>query len=253
MTPSPQRTSIDLNADLGEGAPHDGALYELISSASIACGGHAGDEATMRAALHACAHHGVAAGAHPGFPDREGFGRRRLDWPVPAITGETLAQIERLAAIAARQSVPLRYVKLHGALHNMASEDDELAHALFSAIADRFPALAILAMAGTAQERAARALGLRVVTEAYADRGYLASGLLAPRGTQGAELTDPDYVAARCLRLAQTGIIEAVDGTPIRSDAQSVCLHGDSVHALTLARHVHRALSHWGEIVSPLR
>lgn len=241
---------LDLNADLGEGLGNDEALLAIVTSASIACGGHAGNEKTMRTALVAARANGVRAGAHPGFDDPEHFGRRRLSLPPEAIAAETVRQIGRLAAIATAEGVPLAYFKLHGALANMAAEDDALAETVFASIKKRHPHLAALVLENSAQHRAAQRLGLETILEAYADRAYTPDGLLAPRTRDGAVIHDDEQVVARCLRLARHGEIVALDGTVLRSDAASICLHGDTPGAVSLARRIRSELSAIGALAA---
>lgn len=226
---------LDLNADLGEGTGNDDALLQIVTSASIACGGHAGNAETMHAALRAAEANGVRVGAHPGFNDPEHFGRRNLDLPHNEIAEETIRQISALSVIAAEEGVPVAYVKLHGALANMAAADDALSDTVFGAIQSQFPHLAALVLEGSAQYRAALRLGIPAIAEAYADRAYTADGLLAPRTMAGAVVHDAAQVRARCQRLALDGEIVAIDGSVLRSDAVSVCLHGDTPGAIALA------------------
>ncbi|MCD7061014.1 5-oxoprolinase subunit PxpA [Pelagibacterium xiamenense] len=239
---------IDLNADIGEGMSSDAALLEVVTSASIACGGHAGNERTMRETLRAARARGVRVGAHPGFADPEHFGRRRLELPVGAVKKQVREQVGRLSEIAREERVGLAYVKLHGALANMTAEDEALARVIFADVAVHFPGLAVMALEQSGQHRAAEAAGLPVIVEAYADRGYLSDGLLAPRDVEGSVLTDPDAVVARCVRLAERGEIVAVDGTILRSSAHSICVHGDTPGALELAKAVRAALENIGTV-----
>ena len=239
-------TLIDLNADLGEGIGDDLAMLEIVTSASIACGGHAGNDETMRAAIRGALANTVRIGAHPGFEDPDHFGRRRLALPFATIRDQVLAQIARLASIAAEEGANIAYLKLHGALANMAAEDEALSRAVFSGVAENYPGMAILALAASAQERAANALGLAVIAEAYADRAYTPDGLLAARGLPGSVLEDTSAVVAQCLRLAEHGEIIALDGTIFKSGARSICLHGDTTGALEHARAVRHALESRG-------
>src|SRR6185312_11985848 len=171
-------TTLDLNADLGEGLPNDAALLEIVSSASIACGGHAGTRDTIRAALRAAKAQGVVAGAHPGFADPEHFGRRRLDISAEELTRQMRTQLELIGGLAREEGVELRYAKLHGALANMAAEDEHIASIAFAAVRNHDAHLAVLAIDNSAQVAAAEALGLKVILEAYADRAYQPDGLL---------------------------------------------------------------------------
>lgn len=237
---------LDLNADLGEGMGNDEALLAIVTSASIACGGHAGDISTMRTALRAAEANGVRAGAHPGFADPAHFGRRRLALPHDEIAAQIVGQIGTLSAVAAEEDVPLAYVKLHGALANMAAEDDALAETIFTAIGQSHPRLAALVLENSAQHHAAMRLGIETIPEAYADRAYTRDGLLAPRSMDGAVIHDDAQVVARCLRLARNGEIVAIDGTVLTSSATSICLHGDTPGAVALARRIRAELEATG-------
>lgn len=235
-------TTIDLNADLGEGAGTDFELLELVSSASIACGGHAGNADIMRTTLAAAKAKKVTCGAHPGFADPDHFGRRRLNLPNAQLQEQMKVQLLAIQEIANEERVPLEYVKLHGALANMAAEDQELAETVFSAVKAHNGGLAILALDNSVQVKAAKTLGLNIIREAYADRAYTPEGQLVPRDQPGAVLTDPDDVVAQCLRLAQNHEIIAIDGSILPSSARSICLHGDTPGAVNLARQVRQAL-----------
>jgi UPF0271 protein len=242
--------TFDLNADLGEGMESDDALLEIVSSASIACGGHAGDARTMRAALRAAKERGVVAGAHPGFADRENFGRTRLLLPPQELDAQIRGQIESLLAIAAEEGVPVRYVKLHGALANMAAEELAIAMVAFAACKGLGAELAVLAIDNSAQVEAAELLGFDVVREAYADRAYQPNGLLVPRSAEGAVLHDPALIADRSVRLATAGELVAADGTVLRTAARSLCVHGDTPEAVEIARAVRAAFERAGVEVS---
>lgn len=239
-------TSLDLNADLGEGMAGDEALLDIVSSASIACGGHAGDEETMRRTLRAAKVRGVAVGAHPGFADRENFGRRRLVLPPEELDGQVRSQVRRLVEIADEEGVDVRYLKLHGALANMAAEEPAVAALCFASVAGLVSDLSILAIDNSAQVEVAETLGYEVVREAYADRAYLPNGLLVPRSAPGAVLHDPDEIAARAVRLATAGELVAMDGSIIESGATSLCIHGDTQEAVAIARAVREALGSAG-------
>lgn len=245
-------TWLDLNADLGEGVGDDAAMLELVSSASIACGGHAGDANTIRSALRQCKARGVRAGAHPGYPDRVNFGRARLEMPLEQLLRNVREQLELIGAVAAEEDVPIGYVKLHGALANQAAEDMLLAVAVFGAVKEINSGLSVLALDHSAQVAGAEAVGLRVELEAYADRAYQADGLLVPRSQEGAVLHDPGVIAERAVRLAQAWEIVAIDGTVLKVGARSLCIHGDTPDAVTIARRVRSELATAGvEIRSP--
>lgn len=231
-------TWLDLNADLGEGVGDDAAMLELVSSASIACGAHAGDADTIRSTLRRCKARGVRAGAHPGYADRANFGRVRMDISLEQLLRSVGAQLEMIRTIAAGEDVPVAYVKLHGALANQAAEDTLLAIAVYGVIKEVDSELSVLALDGSAQVAGAEAVGLRVEPEAYADRAYRADGLLVPRSQEGAVLHDPDMIADRAVRLAQAGEIVAIDGTVLKVEARSLCIHGDTPDAVTIARRV---------------
>ncbi len=245
--------TIDLNADLGEtvdGVPtaDDEALFAVISSANVACGGHAGDAASMREAVARAAAHGVAVGAHPSYPDKEGFGRRRIALPGPELRARLEAQLAALEAAGA----DIRYVKPHGALYHAVRDDREHATAVVDAVralSDRLArAVPLLGLPGEIAAAAHRA-GLPFRHEAFLDRGYLPSGGLVPRQEPGALLHDPGEVAARAVRLATDGHVAAVDGTPVAVDAASLCLHADSPGAVAMARAVRTALDAAGIVV----
>lgn len=238
--------SLDLNADLGEGMGSDEALLEIVTSASIACGGHAGDDETMRATVRACKARGVTIGAHPGFADREHFGRRRLLLPPQELDDQVRSQVQRLVEIAEQEGAAVRYLKLHGALANMAAEEPAIAAVCFASVVGLVEDLAILAIDNSAQTDVAETMGYPVVREAYADRAYQPNGLLMPRSEQGAVLHDTETIAARAIRLAQRGELVAADGTVFRSDARSLCIHGDTPDAVEIARQLRRSLTDAG-------
>lgn len=235
-------TTIDLNADLGEGMGTDEDLLDVVSSASIACGGHAGDAQTIRHILKLCKARGVRAGAHPGYADKPRFGRFRLVMPLDQLIAQVRNQMFLVRHIASEVGVPVSYVKLHGALANQTAEELALAIALFAAVQAMDSKMAVLALDNSEQVRAAKAVGVPLIREAYADRAYTAEGLLVPRAHEGAVIHDTDAVIERCLRLAQRGEIVALDGTVLKSAARSICLHGDTPGAVDLAREVRDAL-----------
>ncbi|WP_353807417.1 LamB/YcsF family protein [Agromyces sp. SYSU T00194] len=248
--------SIDLNSDLGESfgswrMGDDEAMLGAVSSANVACGFHGGDPATMLATCRTAAAAGVVVGAHPSFPDLVGFGRRHLNVSPSELAADTLYQLGALAGIAATASAAVRYVKPHGAMYAAVAADPDLAAAFAGAVAAFDRDLAVLGMPGSAVERAADDAGLRFVAEAFADRGYLPDGRLAPRSAEGALVTDPDTAARRVVRMLETGEVVAVDGGVVRLDAASVCVHGDTPGAVGIARAVRAALADAGVPVEP--
>jgi len=236
------KAELDFNCDLGEGCGDDAAIIPLISSASIACGGHAGDADTMRATVALCLQHGVAIGAHPSLPDREHFGRRDL----PVTPTETRAfvsrQIEALATIASDQGTRLRHVKPHGALYNMSVRRDDIADAIAQATASFDTALVLVGLPGSALLSAGSRAGLRTAAEAFADRSYESDGSLTPRQVAGAVLSTPAQVAERVVRMVRDGEVAARDGSVLSLRADTICVHGDTPAAARLAAAVRTAL-----------
>ncbi len=240
--PTPPAPCIDFNCDLGEGCGDDAAIIPLLSSASIACGGHAGDDATMRATLRLCRAHGVAVGAHPGFVDREHFGRREL----PVSPGQVMllvsAQLRRLARIADGEGMRLAHAKPHGALYNMAARDPAIADAIATAVVEFDPSLVLYGLSGSALTDAGIASGLRVAHEVFAERGYGPDGRLLPRGSDGAVLETIDAAVAQARALARGDGLALADGGTLRLQADTLCLHGDRDDAAGFARALREAL-----------
>jgi len=244
-------TTIDLNADLGEGMGSDEALLRVVSSASIACGGHAGGADTIRYILGLCQARGVRPGAHPGYADRKNFGRLRLVIPLETLLEQVRSQMVLIRAIAGELGIRLGYVKLHGALANETAEQLALAVGVFGSIHAMDPRLPVLALDNSEQVRAANAVGVPVIAEAYADRAYTPQGLLVSRSQPGAVIEDADQMVERCVRLAKAGEIVAIDGTVFKSSARSICLHGDTPGAVALAEAVRVALERAGVVIAP--
>jgi UPF0271 protein len=244
---------VDLNCDLGEGAPHDEALMALATSANVACGVHAGDQATMGRTIALAAARGLAIGAHPGYPDREGMGRRELGLPPEEVADLVTSQVRALAALARAAAAPLRHVKLHGALYNRAARDAAVADAAAHAVARLDGELAWVGLPGTEHESAAARAGLRFAAEAFADRTYRPDGHLTARGDPGAFIRDPERAAARVLALLRDGRIETTAGTHIPLRAHTICIHGDDPAALAFARGLVERLRAAGVQLSPLR
>jgi 5-oxoprolinase (ATP-hydrolysing) subunit A len=243
--------TVDLNADLGEGfGPYrlgsDAALMPLLTSANIACGFHAGDPMTMRETVAAAARHGVTIGAHPGYPDLMGFGRRDLSATPAEITAYVIYQVGALDAVCRAAGTRLRYVKAHGALYNRAATDRVAADAIADAIRLADPSLVMMGLSGSALIAAGEAAGLRTASEAFADRAYANDGTLVPRSVAGAVVHDADAVATRALRMVTTGTVVAIDGTSIAVRADSLCVHGDTPGALALVQALRAHLDHHG-------
>jgi 5-oxoprolinase (ATP-hydrolysing) subunit A len=236
------RPRVDLNCDTGEGFGRDAELMPHITSANIACGAHAGDAATMRATLTLAARHGVAAGAHPGYPDRDGFGRRRMQLTPAEIYDSVAHQIGALRDIAREQRVPIAHVKPHGALYNDAAADAHIARAVVRAVYDIDPNFLLYGLAGSRIITEAELVGMRAVPEAFADRGYERDGTLTPRGAAGAMIEDPAAAAARVLRMVSDRLVRTADGSDLRLRAETICVHGDGPHAVDIARQVRAAL-----------
>ena len=215
----------------------------LISSANIACGIHAGDNDSMREAVALALEHGVAIGAHPSFPDREHFGRREMQLGARELHECIVAQIESLAGVAQTQGTRLRHVKPHGALYNMAARDPELAGTVVAAIRSVDPSLMLFGLAGSALLAVAERLGLRAISETFADRAYRGDGSLLPRNQQGSVLHDETAVAARAVAMVQDGSVIAVDGSRVAIRADTICLHGDSPGADVMALRIRNAFA----------
>jgi UPF0271 protein len=228
---------IDLNCDLGEGAGNDAGLMPLITSANIACGGHTGDERTMRTAVTLAQKHGVAIGAHPGFSDRENFGRRELALSAEEVWAMVMIQIMALRAIA-----PLRHVKPHGALYNLAARDATVAGVVADAVLAVDKDLVLFALAGSELVKAGRARGLRVAEEVFADRTYQADGSLTPRARTDALIQDEDAVVVQALRMIREGKVCATDGLDVPVKADTICLHGDGQNAVAFAQRLNGEL-----------
>ena len=223
--------SIDLNADLGEDPAEkarDIALMRHVSSCNIACGGHAGDAGSMARMLRAAWHAGVAAGAHPSYPDRAGFGRTSLDIALPALVESLLAQVGALSAIADELGIPLTHIKPHGALYNDLADRPDMADAVAAELHRAFPSLALVGLAHGVFAQAAAKAGARFIAEGFVDRGYTPARRLVPRSQPGALITSDDARAAQALAIATGQPLAASDGSLIHVVAHSLCIHSDS-------------------------
>jgi UPF0271 protein len=247
---------IDLNADLGEGfgvwrLGDDDALLDLVTSANVACGFHAGDPSTMRRVCSRAAARGVAIGAQVSYRDLAGFGRRFVDADPAELTDDLLYQLAALDGIARVEGARVTYVKPHGALYNAAVHHAGHARAVVDAVVAYDRRLPVLGLPGSELLRAAGAAGLRPVAEGFADRGYTADGTLVPRRRPGALVEDPDEVAGRAVRMATDGVVVAVDGTRLDVPVESVCVHGDTPGAVAMAGAVRAALDSAGVALRP--
>jgi UPF0271 protein len=247
---------IDLNADLGEGfgiwrLGDDEALLDIVTSANVACGFHAGDPLTMRRVCVAAAARGVAIGAQVGYRDLAGFGRRRIDMDPDELSSDVLYQIGALEACARAAGARVRYVKPHGALYNTAADDQEQAGAVVAAVAAFDRNLPLLALPGSALADAASAAGVPFVPEAFADRAYLPNGRLVPRSEPAAVIDDPYEVVARAASFALHHCVTATDGSVLPVEPRSLCVHGDTPGAVYLAGEIRRTLADAGMTLAP--
>jgi UPF0271 protein len=251
---------IDLNCDMGEsfGAYKlgmDEKVIQFITSANIACGWHAGDPLVMDTTVKMAVEHGVGVGAHPGYPDLLGFGRRNLDCTVEEVRNYLVFQIGALQAFCQVHGTQLQHVKPHGALYLTAVGDEGVARAVAEAIVSVNPELLYVALAGAKGElvtRIGQEIGLKVVYEAFPDRAYTPEGTLVSRRQSGAVIKDPQEVSERALRMAKEGIVIAVDGTSIPLEAQTLCVHGDTPSAVDLVKSIRETLEAAGVVVTPM-
>ena len=242
---------IDLNADLGEGGTTDEAILEQVSSINIACAWHAGSAEEMQNLVRAARRRGVAIGAHPGYPDREHFGRREMQIPLDVVRAGILYQIGALDGIVRSEGGELTHVKPHGALYNQAARDPALAQCIAHAIRDFNPRLRVMGLAGSPMIGSVRAAGLVALEEGFADRRYTADGQLVPRGTPGALVDNPADMLAQALSLVKTGTVIALDDQVCRMHVDTICLHGDGPHALEFAQVLRAGLQREGVSVAP--
>jgi 5-oxoprolinase (ATP-hydrolysing) subunit A len=262
--------AVDLNADLGEGrerppgrpvggvaregaADHstDDGLLGLVTTAHVACGFHAGGPSVMRRTVAAAAAAGVEVGAHPSYPDPDGFGRQAMDHPAERVVDDVLYQVGALMGVAGAFGVTVRSVKPHGALYHRMATDPQCAAAVASAVLRLGEDLSLVVPAGSAAIAVAEGAGLRVVCEAFCDRGYRADGTLAPRGEPGSLLTDPNEAAGRALSLVTSGEVRTVEGTVIQLRCDTLCIHGDTPGSVAVAGAVRQALERAGIRVAP--
>lgn len=242
---------IDFNCDLGEGCGDDAAIMPWITSANIACGAHAGDDATIRETLRLCRQHCVAAGAHPGYDDRAHFGRRDIELSPHEIAALIRSQLERIAAIAREEGVALRHVKPHGALYNRSARDPLVAAAIAATVRVFDPTLVLVGLSDSASTAAGDAAGLRVAHEVFAERGYGNDARLLPRGTPGAVLDTLDVALAQARMLALHAQVRSGEGRLLPLRADTLCLHGDRDDAAVFARALREGLAVDGVDILP--
>lgn len=243
--------TIDLNCDMGESfgiwkMGDDAAILPYVTSVNIACGFHAGDPSSMRKTVRNALQHGVALGAHPGLPDRVGFGRRAMAISPQEAYDLVVVQVGALAAVAASQNARLHHVKAHGALYNMAANQEDIAKAIAAAVRDVDDRLVLYALANSVQVQAGREAGLTVAEEVFADRTYQDNGLLTSRNEDGAMITDIDIALAQVLQMVQRGTVTSLTGRSVALKPDTLCLHGDQPGAVEFARHIRDALQREG-------
>ena len=233
---------VDLNSDLGEGAGHDNEILDLVSSANIACGFHAGDASSIFATIKAALERNVSLGAHPSFPDRENFGRTEMNLPAEEAYSGVAYQIGAFYALARAAGSRMNHVKAHGALYNMAARDRALADVIVNTVYALDPKLVLFVPSGSQLDFAATELGLATASEVFADRNYLADGSLVPRSDSRAFVHDPAEAAERIIRILSEGKVRAIDGRDVAVSARTICVHGDNPEAVTFVRKLRNRL-----------
>ncbi len=236
------RSTIDLNADLGEGGDSDDALIACVSSVNIACGGHAGDDDSMRRAIRSAKTHGVAIGVHPSFPDKLHFGRREMQLAPAELRGNLRQQIENFCAIAQQENATVKHVKPHGALYNQAARDAGLAQLIAEVVYAIDPRLILVGLAGSELIRAGQRLNLATAEEVFADRRYTANAQLVSRDIAGAVIAESEIALRQALHIVEHGSVTAISGEEVSLHADTICVHGDGAHALDLARALRASL-----------
>ncbi|MDI9365834.1 MAG: 5-oxoprolinase subunit PxpA [Flavobacterium sp.] len=234
--------SVDLNCDLGEGFLNDELLYPYISSANIACGYHAGNLDTITKSIGYCLTHNVAIGAHPGFNDKQNFGRTEIQLSAECLQDLVMTEILAVHFLAIKMGATLHHVKLHGAMYNMAARDKAMALTVADAIQKVDPNLIVYGLSGSYLIREAKALGLQTCSEVFADRTYLPDGSLTPRTWPNAFITSAKVAIAQVLQMVQHQTVTCIDGTVMPLVAETICLHGDGEHAVTFAKQIHQTL-----------
>lgn len=248
---------VDLNADMGESfgpwpMGNDAEVLKVVTSANVACGFHAGDPTVMARTIRVARENGVGIGAHPGFPDLQGFGRRRMQMGREDLQNAIRYQFAAIRGMSAAQGATVRHFKLHGALSNMCSEDEDMARACYEAALSVDPEVIVFVLSATAQEAAVQGLGARYAGEIFADRAYNDDATLVDRSQPGAVIHDPDRAAARMVEMVKAGAIIAESGKQIPTRVDTICLHGDNATALQIARAVRDRLTAEGVELAPV-
>lgn len=236
-------SSIDLNCDLGEGCGNDERLMPLITSANIACGFHAGDTETMKQTVDLALEHGVAIGAHPGYPDHDNFGRSEMEFSAEQVEEIVAEQIEKLMTLCLAVGAEIRHVKPHGALYNRSARDRAVARAIAKAVKQHDPDLALFGLSGSHSIFEAANLGLKTVSEVFADRTYSSDGSLTPRSDPRALIVDENAAVSQVLDMVKYGRVRSVDGIMVSITAETLCIHGDGAKAVEFATHVRKSLA----------
>ena len=234
--------TIDLNCDMGEGLANDALLMPYISSANIACGYHAGDETIMKQTIETALLHHVSIGAHPGFDDKANFGRTEMQLPLQQVYDLVAEQVFLLTKIAATMGAQLHHVKPHGALYNMSAKDPALAAIIARAVYDADRGLSLFGLSGSYSVAEAKVLGLTAIAEVFADRTYCDDGSLTPRSMPGALITDEDISIKQVIRMIKEKTVVSTNNKQVKIKAETICLHGDGVHALAFAKRIHQTL-----------
>lgn len=237
---------VDLNVDLAEGCGNDQRLLQLVTSANVCCGLHAGDYNEMRKAILWAKENGVRVGAHPGFPDRENFGRTNMQLPDDELKACLRYQLGATKALCEAENVPMDYVKPHGALYNMAAKDPHLASLIAETVKQFDPHLKLMGLSGSLMLTVAEQHGLQTISEVFADRHYLADGSLVPRTRDDAMVESDDEAIAQVLQMVLDGTVPTVDGGNVAIKADSICLHGDGEHAVEFAERIRKELEEKG-------
>jgi len=243
---------VDLNCDMGEGCGSDAELMKYITSANIACGFHAGDAATMRRTAELAVEHGVRIGAHPGYPDRENFGRTPIQLSADKTRELVAEQVDSMRRVAAAAGGQLAHVKPHGALYNHAAKDHEISTAIAEGVRDIDPELILYGLSASASIEAAKSVGLRTASEVFADRTYQTDGTLTSRTEDNSLINDAGLAATQALDMVKYGRVRSVDAIMVKIVADTICIHGDGPHALTFAQVIRSALEGNGVEIAPV-